>query len=424
MRTTKLLLFIVFSGLLMPLAPMAASVTSPAASSDLVLVKQMGTMRGQVYIEGTPRPFALVAFFMEENGLPPIGGGITRVPEFLSRTDVYGKFAANILAGGYYIGILAREPGGAAGPPREGEKFYFVRSSAGQLRVLHSKEQAVVDQGRLDAELPETFSGQDEFFTVEGVVRDEKGNPQKGVVVLGKSQLNVPRPEFISERTDENGFYQLKLPTLRPFYLVARETVAGARPRPGTYIGTYGIESSTGLATPSIFGSGSPPPGVTGEGGKDRALAVSGGPGEKVTNADISMYRLPDPEVIKGGIQGTINSPKFAKGAEINNISFARNSYILGPQSYRELDLWVDFLKGLQDVKVMLLGHTDNVGSSGHNTILSKKRAQAVADYLTDNGIDPSRLLVKGYGPDQPVATNDTPEGRSRNRRVEIKFIE
>lgn len=416
MRITNLVLLIVFTCL-------SISSVSQAAPPDFMR-KNMGTLSGQIYIAGTPSSFALVSFFLKEKGLPPVGEGMRRVPEFLSRTDAAGKFSVNASAGEYYIGVLVRDPGAAPGPPQEGENFFFVREKVGELSLLTIREQEVVAKGRLDAESAETFISSDEFFIVEGVVRDEKGTPVKGVVVLGKSQLNIPRPEFISERTKENGIYRIKLPVSKSLYLIARETIAGARPRPGSYIGTYGIESKTGLATPSIFGAGSPPPGVVNEENSNKALVVTGGSGEKISNADIFMYMVPDPDSIRESIQGTINSPKFEKGTSINNIVFAHNSHILGQKSYKELDLWVDFLKGLQEVDIVLQGHTDNIGSQEYNSNLSKNRAQSVADYLITKGVNPKRLLVKGFGFEQPIATNNTPEGRSLNRRVEIKFVE
>ncbi|MCK4837199.1 MAG: OmpA family protein [Desulfobulbaceae bacterium] len=416
MRIIHLFLLIVFTCLLIP-------VISQAGPPDLML-RKMGTISGQIYVNDTPQAFALVSFFLKEKGPPPIEGGMRRVPEFLSRTDAEGKFKVNVSAGVYYVGVLIRVPGAVPGPPRQGEKFYFVSEKAGELSLLNIKAQEVVDKGRLNVALSETFRSLEDFFTVEGVVRDNNGAPVKGVVVLGKSQLNIPRPEFISKRTDESGSYQLKLPPQKAFYLIARETIAGARPRPGSFIGTYGIESKTGLATPSIFGAGSPPPGVVNEETGNKALSVSGGLGEKVSNADISMYMVPNPEEIRTSIQGTVNAPKFEQGVALNNISFAYNSHSLRQKSFAELDLWVSFLKGQQEMKVVLRGYTDSAGDHEYNIKLSKNRAQAVADYLVGKGVNSNRLIVKGVGSAQPVATNDTPEGRSLNRRVEIKFVE
>ena len=69
-------------------------------------------------------------------------------------------------------------------------------------------------------------------------------------------------------------------------------------------------------------------------------------------------------------------------------------------------------------------GHTDNRGAQEANTVLSEARAQAVANYMRDAGFDVARLVVKGYGPDQPKADNATAEGRAANRRIEFKVQE
>jgi len=69
-------------------------------------------------------------------------------------------------------------------------------------------------------------------------------------------------------------------------------------------------------------------------------------------------------------------------------------------------------------------GHTDNVGSKANNQILSESRAYALRQYFVDKGIDPARLTFKGYGETRPRDTNTTPEGRAKNRRVEIRYIQ
>lgn len=416
MKNTLLLLFIFLFLLSIP-------VDSSASRAGFML-KRMGLVSATIYINDTPLPFATVSFFMKKNGLPPIVDGMRRVPEFLARTDKTGKFTTKLVAGDYYIGILMRDPGAGPGPPREGESFYFVGSGPGELYVMSVKEKETIDVGRLDGLPPETFSAIAEYFTVEGTVWGENNTPYPGVVVLGKSQLNIPRPEFISVRTSADGTFQLRLPISKSFYLVARETIASARPRPGNYIGTYGIKSKTGLATPSIFSAGSPPPGVMNENDGSRALTVSGGSAEKITSIDIFMYKVPNPESIKASIQGTTNSPKFETGADLNNIFFEYNNYILDHKSFNELDRWASFLKGQKDIRIELHGHTDNKGSAEYNRTLSRRRAQSVANYLINKEISTDRLIIKGHGPDTPVASNDTPDGRSLNRRVEIKFIE
>jgi outer membrane protein OmpA-like peptidoglycan-associated protein len=73
--------------------------------------------------------------------------------------------------------------------------------------------------------------------------------------------------------------------------------------------------------------------------------------------------------------------------------------------------------------KLEIAGHTDNVGDDNLNLVLSKKRAEALKSYLMSQGIEESRLLTLFYGETKPIATNDTPEGRQKNRRVEMKIV-
>lgn len=104
----------------------------------------------------------------------------------------------------------------------------------------------------------------------------------------------------------------------------------------------------------------------------------------------------------------------------LRNIFFETRKAELLPESHYELGRLVELLKNNPTLNVELGGHTDNVGSDEANKKLSAERAKAVHDYLTANGIPVSRLTYRGYGETRPVATNDTPEGRAANRRVEM----
>jgi len=107
----------------------------------------------------------------------------------------------------------------------------------------------------------------------------------------------------------------------------------------------------------------------------------------------------------------------------LENIYFETNKATLKPESYEQLGQVVKFLENNETIRLEISGHTDNVGSLKYNTKLSEQRAQSVVDYLVGQGITPSRLEAKGYAFTQPVAPNDTPEGREKNRRVEFKVL-
>jgi len=93
----------------------------------------------------------------------------------------------------------------------------------------------------------------------------------------------------------------------------------------------------------------------------------------------------------------------------------------LQSESYVDLDRAAAWLKQNSGVVVELAGHTDNVGAKDYNKKLSGDRAHAVSDYLVSKGIASNRLTAVGYGMEQPIATNDTDEGRAENRRVEFR---
>jgi len=73
-------------------------------------------------------------------------------------------------------------------------------------------------------------------------------------------------------------------------------------------------------------------------------------------------------------------------------------------------------------LEILITGYTDSVGNKNYNKQLSRFRATVVKSYLVGHGVDSQRILVSGMGPDNPIASNDTPEGRQLNRRVEIKL--
>ena len=107
----------------------------------------------------------------------------------------------------------------------------------------------------------------------------------------------------------------------------------------------------------------------------------------------------------------------------LRNVFFETGRWEILPESEYELAKVVDLLTKNPTLKIELGGHTDNVGRPEANQRLSEQRAKAVYDYLINKGIPSNRLSYKGYGETQPVATNDTDEGRRENRRTEIKVL-
>jgi outer membrane protein OmpA-like peptidoglycan-associated protein len=106
-----------------------------------------------------------------------------------------------------------------------------------------------------------------------------------------------------------------------------------------------------------------------------------------------------------------------------SDITFPVNSYSVQPQFNQTLAKVAGTLREYEKTYVDVLGHTDSTGTDAYNQTLSVNRAQAVASVLSANGVQSARLATQGYGESQPKASNTTEEGRSINRRVEIRLV-
>jgi OOP family OmpA-OmpF porin len=107
----------------------------------------------------------------------------------------------------------------------------------------------------------------------------------------------------------------------------------------------------------------------------------------------------------------------------LGDILFATGKAELKPEMYKDLDNVVSVLDKNRNLWLQIQGHTDNVGTMEYNMSLSDSRAKAVRTYFLKKGVDPKRIAVKGFGFSKPIASNDSEEGRSKNRRVELKPI-
>jgi len=118
--------------------------------------------------------------------------------------------------------------------------------------------------------------------------------------------------------------------------------------------------------------------------------------------------------------------PVFEPGRSLvlPGISFQSGSTVLTENARRILNLVVESMQDYPDMRLEIRGFTDSVGSATLNLNLSQRRAEAVRDYLVSQGIAFDRLVAVGYGEAEPVASNATPEGRARNRRIEFIRIE
>jgi outer membrane protein OmpA-like peptidoglycan-associated protein len=103
-----------------------------------------------------------------------------------------------------------------------------------------------------------------------------------------------------------------------------------------------------------------------------------------------------------------------------SGIMFDVDRAVLKDQYKGEISELATILNKYEDTNILLEGHTDSTGTEEYNLELSKKRSQSVANYLATQNVNPTRFTIMGYGESQPIASNETSEGRSQNRRVEV----
>jgi outer membrane protein OmpA-like peptidoglycan-associated protein len=134
---------------------------------------------------------------------------------------------------------------------------------------------------------------------------------------------------------------------------------------------------------------------------------------------DLEEYVTTKPIMSFGGKDLEVN-PLF-----INlNAPFNYGTATVNPILYPQLDSLISMMKNDESMRIQIGGHTDNVGSSSYNKYLSQLRADAVKIYLIEKGqFQNYRIKSKGFGLDQPIDTNESDQGRTNNRRVEIKLL-
>lgn len=126
-------------------------------------------------------------------------------------------------------------------------------------------------------------------------------------------------------------------------------------------------------------------------------------------------------EIKKEAAQAAVAQPEIIeKGRTKLNVEFDTNKYTIRKNLSKDIDNLADVMKKYPDIKIVIEGHTDNVGGAAYNMKLSEKRAEAVKKYIVEkHKIDAARITTKGYGMTKPIATNKTKEGRQQNRRIE-----
>jgi outer membrane protein OmpA-like peptidoglycan-associated protein len=127
--------------------------------------------------------------------------------------------------------------------------------------------------------------------------------------------------------------------------------------------------------------------------------------------------------VVNNGCPELKKEEKAVLKTAFSNLEFETDKDIIKPSSYSSLDELAKLLVANPDYKLKISGHTDKRGKEPFNKLLSKNRAGAVKVYLLNKGIESSRFIVESFGSTKPIASNKTPQGQAKNRRVEMKVI-
>src|ERR1051325_465270 len=174
-----------------------------------------------------------------------------------------------------------------------------------------------------------------------------------------------------------------------------------------------GVGAAAGAIVGAIIGNQS---------GSTRTAAVIGAAAGAAIGAAIGHKMDKQQEELKQipGVEVTRPAENEIAVQLTNDILFDFNSSALRSESRETLRELANNFRQYPDEEVSVEGHTDNVGSDEYNQRLSEQRAFSVRDYLVDQGMPTERVSAVGFGKTQPKATNDTPEGRQVNRRVEI----
>lgn len=164
---------------------------------------------------------------------------------------------------------------------------------------------------------------------------------------------------------------------------------------------------------------------LTGDNSKERRKRALIGAGVgALAGGAVGQYMDRQEAKLRAQLQGTgVSVTRVGDDIVLNmpgNITFATGSADLNSSFFGVLDSVALVLKEFDKTVIDVAGHTDNVGSDQVNQALSERRANTVAQYLRSKGIVDQRIATVGYGETRPIASNDTPDGRQQNRRVEL----
>lgn len=304
--------------------------------------------------------------------------------------------------GGYDIFVSKRANGSWGKPENLGypintpyDDFYFSASANGKFAYICSNRAG--GQGGYDIYkvtywgAPKNPAMETEDYLLASIVNPMKDNALEATVEVKQKSFTVFKGKTIDAIT--------KKPVEASIEITDNSS--------GQVIETFKTNSATGKFL------------ITLASGKNYGIAVK---------AEGYLFHSENFDIPSGSADNLVNKvielKNIAVGSKIalRNIFFDTGKSTLRPESNAELDRLVKLLKDVPSLEIEISGHTDNTGSASLNEKLSQSRADAVVTYLKSKGIAASRLTSEGYGSRQPIATNNTADGRQQNRRTEFEI--
>lgn len=257
----------------------------------------------------------------------------------------------------------------------KGGRYSINLSGAGDYKVQIVSTDFEQIQDNLNVEIPagtyeyevrKDYEMTKEFksYVVSGIVLDEKTKEP----LQAELSFEMNDSTFASLKSTEEGFFEVAIPTSGELIIRAKK------------INYLNLQSSVSIADNQDFR-------------------------EYSTTLEISPIEV-------------------GKTVIIDNIYFNFDKTTLKEESFPELDRLTDLMVQNPGIKIEIVGHTDSKGSDDYNLILSEGRAQSVMQYLLEKGIADDRMTAKGLGETAPIDSNDSEEGRAKNRRVEFTIVE
>lgn len=215
-----------------------------------------GIVAGQVVIKGVGPMLGGSLFLIDaETGPPPSATKYWLVPSHVFLIDENAQFSAEVPEGTYYLGAIERRSPEVLGPPEEGDYFFISQDEKGNPKTLTVWKHSKIDLGILDdaAKFHRSMLEKKDITAIEGVIRDDQGRPVGGMVVFAyPTAVIFGRPLFVSEMSDRDGKFALRVAGGGKYYLAARAGYGGGPPDPDEMIGVYNYGSPITVGTKEV----------------------------------------------------------------------------------------------------------------------------------------------------------------------------